>query len=180
MSGVPAPAHYHLLPSDPQTICRTHCSDRSALFTHLWCSGAAPKQWGHHSAHLGMPAAPRYPAQRKQCCLLPLLLRGALLPSSEHLKMRVHFGKAILPCYSCCWLAFIKQHSYWCSSKTGVTFSPCLNQRSFLQPSSTQACLLSAYLGCSFLSGLHHFVLLLMKALALLLCHTSMLPQLTL
>lgn len=150
------------------------------------CSAHPPLvQWGCTPA-MGSPLSSPWAA----CCswvpcpegaVLPLLLCGALLPSSEHLKMRVHFGKAILPCYSCCWLAFIKQQSYWCFSKTGVTFSPHLNQRSFLQPSSTQACLLSAYLGCSFLSGLHHFVslLLLMKAPALLLCHTSLLPQLT-
>lgn len=28
--------------------------------------------------------------------------------------VQVHFRKAILSCYSCCWVAFIKQHSYWC------------------------------------------------------------------
>lgn len=106
----------------------------------------------------------------------PLLHPHALLLSSERLKMYV-------------WLAFIKQHLYLhfrgnlgtVFSKTGDTCSPHLNQSPFLQPSSTKTCLHSGYLGCSFMSGLRHFVFasLLKRAPALLLCHAPLLPQLT-
>lgn len=119
----------------------------------------------------------------------PLLQPDALLLRSERLKTQVHFRKVILSRYSCCLLAFIKQHLYLhfrgnlgrVFSKTDIACSPHLNQSSFLQPSSSKTCLHRGYVGCSFMSGLCHFVfaLLLKRAPALLLCHTPLLPQLT-
>lgn len=180
LPGFPGPpldlACYPVRPDDPWMNDRMSCGDHPALLSCLWCH-----RWGHHSARTGVPSAP----WREQCCSMI----DALLLNSGCLKMQVHFRKAILPSCCCCWLPFIKgyKHRYFKANlgrvlvKIVVTYSPHSNQSSFLQHSSNKACLSSGYLGCSFMSGLHHlvFVPLLKRDPALVLCHTLLLPQLT-